>query len=171
MTPIQQYRHSGHCVLKTVNKQRGSSRTDYWHDCGMDRYLNKQTEAPEPDKGSITGQVIDGSTKAPLKDVSVFLESNPEIKTMTDISGTFDLSDIPPGDQKIMVTLTEYTPEIISADVNSGSTINLGTVTLLSNLPADNKKETVTDTTEDQDKTVVTAESKEDKTIAKNRNP
>ena len=51
--------------------------------------------------------------------------------------------------------------------MNSGSVVNIGTVTLLSNLPADNKKEIITDTTEDQDKTVVTDESKEDKTIAR----
>ena len=64
------------------SKQTEEPKPDrYWHDCGMDRYLNKQTEAPEPDKGSITGQVIDSSTKAPLKDVSVFLESDPEIKS------------------------------------------------------------------------------------------
>ncbi len=150
------------------SKQAEGLKPDhYWHDCGMARYRNKQTETPEPDKGGITGQVIDSSTKVPLKDVSVFLESNPEIRTMTDMSGTFDLSDLLPGNQKIMVTLTEYAPETISADVNSGSVVNIGTVTLLSNLLADNKKEIITDTTEDQDKTVVTTESKEDKTVAR----
>ena len=150
------------------SKQAEGLKPDhYWHDCGMARYRNKQTETPEPEKGSITGQVIDSSTKVPLKDVSVFLESNPEIRTMTDMSGTFDLSDLLPGNKKIMVTLTEYAPETISADVNSGSVVNIGTVTLLSNLPADNKKEIITDTTEDQDKTVVTTESKEDKTVAR----
>ena len=99
------------------SKQTEGLKPDhYWHDCGMARYRNKQTEAPEPDKGGITGQVIDSSTKVPLKDVSVFLENNPEIRTMTDMSGTFDLSDILPGNQKIMVTLTEYAPETVSAE-------------------------------------------------------
>jgi hypothetical protein len=153
--------------FENSRQTEGLKPDHYWHDCGMARYRNRQAEAPEPDKGSITGQVIDSSTKAPLKDVFVFLESNPDKKTMTDMSGTFDLSDILPGKQKIMVTLTEYTPETILADVNSGSTVNVGTITLLSNLQADNKTETATNSAEDHDKAVVTAESKEDMTVAR----
>jgi len=150
------------------SKQTEGLKPDhYWHDCGMARYRNKQVEALEPDKGSITGQVIDSATKTLLKDVSVFLESNPEIRTMTDMFGRFDLSDVVPGKQKITVTLAEYAPESIPVDVNSSRAVNVGTVTLLPSLPAGFKMETATDATEDQDRTAVTAESKEDKTIAR----
>ena len=127
------------------NKQTEGPKSDrYWRDCGMDRYLNKQTEPPEPDKGSIAGQVIDSLTKEPLKDVSICLENDPEIKAITDISGKFELSDIPPGNQNIMLTLMEYTPDIVSVEVNGGTAINVGTLTLLSNLAADDKKKIMT---------------------------
>jgi hypothetical protein len=154
------------------NKQTEVLKPDrYWHDCGMARYRNKQMEASEPDKGGITGKVIDSSTKAPLKDVSVFLESNREIRAVTDISGMFDLSEILSGNQKIMLTLSEYTPDAVSVNVNSGSVVNIGTVTLLPNLAADNKKETVTDAIEDQGKIVLTAEPKENRATAKTEIP
>jgi hypothetical protein len=139
----------------------------YWRDCGMDRYLNKQTEAPEPEKGGITGQVIDGSTKVPLKDVSVCLESDPEIQATTDISGKFNLSDISPGNQNIMLTLMEYTSDAVSVEVNSGTAINLGALTLLPNLAVDDTKMTVEDVTEDHDETVVSDEPKENGITAK----
>ena len=133
----------------------------YWRDCGMDRYFNKEIEAPEAEKGSIVGQVIDSSTKAPLKDVSICLESDPEKKAISDISGKFELSDILSGNQNIMLTLMEYTSDVVSVEVNSSTVINLGVLTLLSNLAADDKKGIVTDATEDHDEAVVTDEPKE----------
>ena len=51
--------------------------------------------------------------------------------------------------------------------MNSGSAINIGAVTLLSNLTADDKKGTVTDATEDRDETVATGEPKENGITAK----
>jgi hypothetical protein len=154
------------------NKLTGALKPDrYWNDCGMARFRNRQIEVPESDKGGITGQVIDGSTKAPLKDVSVFLESDPEIRATTDLTGTFDLSEILSGNQKIIVTLMEYTPDTVSVNVNSGSMVDIGIVALLPNLAADNKKETATDAIEDQSKIIVTAEPKDNRAIVKTEIP
>jgi hypothetical protein len=153
--------------FENSKRTEGPKSDRYWHDCGMDRYLSKQAEAPEPDKGSVTGQVIDSLTRAPLKNVSVFLEGDPEIKTMTDRSGIFDLSDIPSGGQKISLTLTAYAPDVVSVNVDSNSTVNLGTVNLLLNPPVENNNEPVTKTAEDSDITISIAELKEDKSTAK----
>jgi hypothetical protein len=152
------------------NKQTEGAKPDrYWHDCGMARYRNRQIKVPEPDKGGIAGQVIDSSTKVPLKDVSIFLESNPEIRAVSDISGTFDLSDISPGNQKMMLTLMGYTPDTVN--VHTGSVVNIGAVTLLSNFTVDNKKKTVTDAVEDQNEIVITDEPKENRTTTKTETP
>jgi hypothetical protein len=157
--------------FENSKRTEGPKPDRYWHDCGMERYLSKQTETPESDRGSVAGQIVDGLTRTPLKDVSVFLESNPEIKTMTDVSGMFDLSDIPPGDQKIMLTSTECTPDIVSIKVISGSTVNLGTLTLLSSPQAENINETIREVADDSDRTVAIAELKEDKITARTEIP
>ncbi len=138
------------------SRQTTELRSDrYWRDCGMERYLSKQKETPVMNNGGITGQVIDSLTKAPLKGVLLNLESDPEIKTTTDISGKFDLSDIPPGDQMIVFTFTDYTSDAVSVSIDGGTSLDIGAVALLSNLAVEDKKRISVDTT------AITGEPKE----------
>jgi len=56
--------------------------------------------------GMIKGVVKDAATGHPLNGVSVVLQSDANIKTMTDSTGSYTLANIPPGEQKITYSLS-----------------------------------------------------------------
>lgn len=94
---------------------------------------NKPQPPPPPDKGTATGKVIDSSTNALLKAVSVTLESDAGINTMTDQAGTFTLANCPPGTQKLIFTLPGYTGGSASLTITAGTIVDLGTIPLAPN--------------------------------------
>jgi len=94
---------------------------------------NKPVPPPPPDKGMATGKVLDASTNAPLKAVSVTLEGDPGISTTTDQSGNFVLAAIPPGAQQILFTLPGYAGASVSLTITAGSIVDLGSIPLSAN--------------------------------------
>jgi large repetitive protein len=94
---------------------------------------NKPQPPPPPDKGTATGKVIDSSTNALLKDVSVTLESNPGIKTATDQAGNFILANCPPGAQKLIFALPGYAGASASLTITVGTIVDLGSIPLAPN--------------------------------------
>jgi len=94
---------------------------------------NKPVPPPPPDKGTATGKVLDASTNAPLKAVSVTLEGDPGISTTTDQSGNFVLPAIPPGAQHILFTLPGYAGASASVTITAGTIVDLGTFPLAAN--------------------------------------
>jgi len=94
---------------------------------------NKPQLPPPPDKGTATGKVIDSSTNALLKDVSVTLESNQGISTTTDQAGTFSLANCPPGAQKLLFALPGYAGASASLTITAGTIVDLGSISLSPN--------------------------------------
>ena len=94
---------------------------------------NKPQPPPPPDKGTATGKVIDSSTNALLKAVSVALEGNPGISTTTDQAGTFNLANCPPGAQKILFSLPGYAGASASLTIIAGTIVDLGSIPLSPN--------------------------------------
>lgn len=119
---------------------------------------NKPQPPPQPDKGTVIGKVLDGSTNGPLRNVSVTLESDSAINATTDTMGNFTLPNIPPGSQKILLNLTGYETGTASVNINAGSIINLGTILLSSNPTTGIVKGTVTDAANGQPLSGVTVE-------------
>jgi protocatechuate 3,4-dioxygenase beta subunit/prenyltransferase beta subunit len=95
--------------------------------------------------GSATGKVIDATTGQPLNGVSVVLQGNTNIKTTTDSTGAFTLSNIPAGNQKISLSYSGYGTTTVSANIPGGSTLDLGVLPLTSDPTVGVLKGTVTD--------------------------
>ncbi len=91
---------------------------------------NKPPPQPKPIIGTVTGQVVDASTNQPLSGVSVVLQSDTGINAVTDSTGGFSLSNIPPGSYVINFNLTGYTKSSITVDITEGSIVSLGTIPL-----------------------------------------
>jgi hypothetical protein len=106
---------------------------------------NKPQPPPPPDKGTATGKVIDNSTNALLKAVSVTLESDAGINTMTDQAGTFSLANCPPGAQKLLFALPGYAGASTSLVITAGTIVDLGTIPLSPNPTTGMVKGTVTE--------------------------
>lgn len=98
-----------------------------------------------PATGSATGKVVDGPSGQPLGGVLVVLESDTNIKTTTDSTGAFTLSNIPAGPQKISLSYSGYGTATVSANIPGGSTLDLGVLTLASNPTSGIIKGIVTD--------------------------
>ncbi|MFZ3136431.1 MAG: CARDB domain-containing protein [Thermodesulfovibrionales bacterium] len=88
---------------------------------------------PQPTSGSATAVISDASTNQPLSGVSVILQSNASINTLSDSTGSFTLTDIPAGSQKIMLSLTGYAVSTLTVNIVGGSTLNLGTISISAN--------------------------------------
>lgn len=95
--------------------------------------------------GTIKGVVKDAATGQPLNGVSVALQSNPNRKTMTDPTGSYTLSDIPPGLQKITYSLSGYSDMSATVNIPAGFILDLGVLPLTSNPSVGVMKGTVTD--------------------------
>lgn len=106
---------------------------------------NRPEPPPSPTTGTVTGKVVDVSTNQPLSGVSIVLQADPSINTLTDSTGNFSLSNIPQGSQKINFSLAGYVGTSATVNIVAGSIINLGTITLSSNPTTGIIKGTVTD--------------------------
>jgi len=95
--------------------------------------------------GTIKGVVKDAATGQPLNGVSVVLQSNANIKTMTDPAGIYTLSDIPPGEQKITYSLSGYSDMSATVNMTAGFILDLAVLPLTSNPSVGVMKGTVTD--------------------------
>ena len=105
---------------------------------------------PQPATGSVTGTISDASTSQPLSGVSVILQSNAGINTLSDSTGSFTLTDIPAGSQKITLSLTGYAVSTLTVNVVGGSTLNLGTVSISANPTTGTIRGTVKDASSGQ---------------------
>jgi len=103
------------------------------------------TPPTPPTTGVVTGKIVDTSTHQPLTGVSVVLESDPGVTTLTDAAGVFLLPDLPLGIQRIDFGLPGYAPATASANVTAGATIDVGTLFLSANPTTGIIKGTVTD--------------------------
>ncbi len=103
---------------------------------------NRSVPLPPPDKGTVTGRVVDASTNQPLAGVSVV---SGQVSAITTNKGEFTLSDIPQGSQTITFSLTGYTTASVTVNITAGSIIDLGTIPLSSSPTTGIIKGTVTD--------------------------
>ncbi len=106
---------------------------------------NKPIPPPPPDKGTVTGSVVDASTNQPLGGVFIVLESDSAINTLTGVTGSFTLSNISTGSQKINFILSGYTTTTATVNITAGSIINLGIISLSTSATAGAIKGTITD--------------------------
>jgi len=96
-------------------------------------YLSENRPIPPlpPDKGTVTGKVVDASTNQTLNNVSVEAVSvQPPANTSTDNTGSFTLSNIPQGNQTITFSLSGYTALSTTINITAGSIHDLGTIVL-----------------------------------------
>lgn len=113
-------------------------------------YLSENKPSPPPPPpagGKITGTVIDKITGQKVSGVAVVLDSNNLINTTTDASGTFTLSDIPAGAQKVNFSLTGYAATSATATVVVDATASLGTILMTSAATTGTIAGTITDST------------------------
>lgn len=113
-------------------------------------YLSENRPSPPPPPpagGRITGTVIDKITVQNVAGVAVVLDSNNLINTTTDASGSFTLSDIPAGVQKVNFTLTGYAATSATATVAVDTTVNLGTIPMTSAATTGTIAGTISDST------------------------
>jgi hypothetical protein len=87
-----------------------------------------------PTTVALTGTVIDGATNQPLSGAVVSLQSDPAISAMTSADGSFSLLDVPQEPQTVAVSLDGYATETKAADVSTQSVVDLGTISLVSDL-------------------------------------
>jgi len=117
---------------------------------------NKPEPPPPPTTGTVTGKLVDASTNQPLGGVSVVLQADPSMNTVTDATGNFTLSNIPPGSQKVNFSLSGYATATATVNITAGSIVNLGTIPLSTNPTTGIIKGTVTDAANGQSLSDVT---------------
>lgn len=100
---------------------------------------------PQLTTGTITGRVVDATTKQALGGVSLILESDPALRTVTDASGSFLLGDIPTGSQAVQFALPGYAAATAKLTSAAGFSLDLGTLPLSANPTTGALKVTVTD--------------------------
>jgi Carboxypeptidase regulatory-like domain/Prenyltransferase and squalene oxidase repeat len=100
---------------------------------------------PQLTTGTITGRVVDATTKQALSGVSLILESDPALRTITDTSGSFLLGNIPTGSQVVQFALPGYAAATAKLTSTAGFSLDLGTLPLTSNPTTGVLKVTVTD--------------------------
>lgn len=92
-----------------------------------------------PDKGTITGKVVDAATKVPVDYATISLykqgATSPFDGTTTDPKGNFKISNVSPGDYKVTIDFLGYTKQTIdhvivspAEKIASMGTINLAPV-------------------------------------------
>lgn len=113
-------------------------------------YLSENKPSPPPPPpagGKITGTVIDKITGQKVTGVVVVLDSNNLINATSDSSGTFTLSDIPAGSQKVNFSYSGYASTNATATVVIDTTVNLGNVPMTSSYSTGTITGTITDST------------------------
>ena len=75
--------------------------------------------------GSITGQIVNETTKTALGGAAVILESDPRVRVFTEDDGTFRLERVPAGEQKVSATYPGLEPQLVSVTVNGGQTASV----------------------------------------------
>src|SRR5688500_4505812 len=74
---------------------------------------------------SITGQVLNETTRTPLVGAAVALESDPRIRGFTEADGSFRLELVPAGDQGVVVEYTGLDTGRARTAVTAGGAANL----------------------------------------------
>ncbi|MDD2852635.1 MAG: carboxypeptidase-like regulatory domain-containing protein [Desulfuromonadaceae bacterium] len=113
-------------------------------------YLSENKPSPPPPPpagGKITGTVIDKITGQKVAGVAVVLDSSNLINGSTDSSGSFTLSDIPAGSQKVNFSLTGYAATNATATVVVDTTASLGIIPMTSAATTGTIAGTITDST------------------------
>jgi prenyltransferase beta subunit/uncharacterized protein (DUF2141 family) len=85
---------------------------------------------PTPGLLHLVGAVSDGTDGSWLHSASVRI-LNTKYSTVTDTSGSFTLSDLPPGSYTVEISHTGYVSRIYSLSSPNGGNVNLGEVSLL----------------------------------------
>ncbi len=82
-----------------------------------------QLGAQQP-RGSITGRVVDGATQQPIAGVSVVVMGT-ERRALTRNDGSFTLSEVPAGAQRLRATRIGYGPGLQETSVMAGGTVTV----------------------------------------------
>jgi hypothetical protein len=93
-------------------------------------HLSGDKPPQAPTSGTVSGTVVDGVTQQSLGGATVTLEGDSSVTTATAAGGSFSLSDVPQGSQKIVISLDGYAPFTKAASITAGSIVNLGTISL-----------------------------------------
>ncbi|MEE9910189.1 MAG: carboxypeptidase-like regulatory domain-containing protein [Deltaproteobacteria bacterium] len=110
-------------------------------------YSGNKPPPPAPALATVTGTVIDASTKQALKGAVAVLQINTAINATSDATGSFTLNQVPKGSQQISVSLAGYTTNTITLNIAEGAVINLGNVALAVNSTTGIIQGVVTDAT------------------------
>ena len=87
--------------------------------------LAAQSPTPAPVSATVTGQVVDAGTKAPVRQAEVTL-TGAGLRTATDNDGRFALGDVPPGTYALAVTRVGYVPlQRDAVHVTPGATVTV----------------------------------------------
>ncbi|NVN98436.1 MAG: carboxypeptidase regulatory-like domain-containing protein, partial [Geobacteraceae bacterium] len=96
-------------------------------------FENRPSPPPAPPSaGKFTGTVVDSITQQRVSGVTVTLNSNGLINTVTDSGGNFTLPDVPPGSQKVNLSLSGYASTSASATSIADVTSSLGNILMTS---------------------------------------
>lgn len=100
---------------------------------------------PQPITGTVTGTIVDASTRQPLSGVAVVVGSDSTIHSETDATGSFMLAGIPAGLQSMSFSLPGYSAVSAKMEIEAGFVIDLGTLPLSSNPTSGVLKGSITD--------------------------
>lgn len=81
-------------------------------------------------KGVFTGRVVEETTNTPIAKVSVSLNDAANTTVLTDIDGTFAITNVPPNNYTLSYTIDGYSTATQTAGVNAGQRVDLGTIRL-----------------------------------------
>jgi len=81
------------------------------------------------DFGTVKGIVLQANDASPIKGVNVFIK-NTEISTFSDASGNFYVSQVPVGNQIVIIELNGFESQQFPVVIKSGETVDLGSVML-----------------------------------------
>ena len=82
-------------------------------------------------KGTVSGTVTDGDTGEPLIGAYTIIEGT-SIGSISDFDGSFTITEVAPGSQKVIISYTGYEDQKIDVQVISGQDTNIGNVTSMS---------------------------------------
>lgn len=113
-------------------------------------YLSENKPSPPPAPpagGKFIGTVQDSITLQRVSGVTVTVEGSSLFSATTDALGNFTLSDVPPGPQKVTFSLAGYAPASATGTSVADTTVNLGTIPMISSYSTGTIAGTVTDPT------------------------
>ncbi|NMH26595.1 TonB-dependent receptor [Flavobacterium silvaticum] len=98
--------------------------------------------------GKISGKIVDAKNQKPLQNVEVSV-FNTNLSQLTDISGTFNIPDVGPGDQIVRVRSTGYKDQVLPVKVESGKVLDLGTLVMEEDITSEQQLSLITITEND----------------------